>query len=167
VARAQPKVFLVIEDNAYDAALIRLAFNSLGSCTASVCRNLSEAKAYMRGSGMYSDRSMHPFPNAVICELNLEGESGVEFVIWLTASADFRRLPVVILTGSTSQADILAARERGAVSILTKPARFEELRAMLMDLTLSLWPNPLFDGSLAMRALTGTTESATRPNRLK
>ena len=125
---------MVIEDNADDATLIRHAFDSLESCTAFVCRNLSEAKAYLLGCGMYANRLTHPFHNAVICDLNLNGESGVEFVAWLGNSVDFRILPVIILTGSTSEADISAARERGAASILKKPARFEELRAMLTDM---------------------------------
>ena len=118
--------------------MIRHAFRSLDSCTAFVCRNLSEAKAYLLGSGMYADRSTHPFPNAVICDLNLQGESGVEFVAWLRASAPFSALPVIILTGSTSEADISAARERGAISILKKPARFEDLRSMLTDMASKL-----------------------------
>jgi two-component system, response regulator len=129
---------LVIEDNAEDAALIRQAFSPLEFYTAFVCRNLSEAKAYLLGSGMYANRETHPFPNAVICDLNLKGESGVEFVAWLTASVDFRDLPVIILTGSTSEKDISAAKERGAASVLIKPARFEELRAMLKDMAAKL-----------------------------
>lgn len=138
LAEVKSKSFLVIEDNAEDAALIRLAFSSLKSCNAFVCRNLSEGKAYLRGSGMYANRATHPFPNAVICDLNLRGESGVEFVAWLRDSGDFRNLPVIILTGSTSEAEISAARDRGAVSVLQKPPRFEELRSMLTDLASKL-----------------------------
>jgi CheY-like chemotaxis protein len=134
LTEVKPKSFLVIEDNADDATLIRRAFESLESCRAFVCRNLSEAKAYLRGSGMYANRSIHPFPNAVICDLNLGGESGVEFVDWLMCSVDFKTMPVVILTGSTCEADLAAAKNRGAVSVLKKPARFEELRPMLKDL---------------------------------
>jgi CheY-like chemotaxis protein len=127
------KTFLVIEDDANDAALIRRAFDALESCTAFVCRNLSEAKAYLHGSGMYADRARHPFPNAVICDLNVDGESGLEFVAWLESSSDFHKMPVVILTGSTSERDISAARRGGVISVLRKPARFEDLRLMLTD----------------------------------
>jgi CheY-like chemotaxis protein len=127
------KKFLVIEDNASDAALIRSAFDALASCTAFVCRNLSEAKAYLRGSGMYADRAKYPFPNAVICDLNLQGESGMEFVAWLDNSPTFKKMPVIILTGSNSERDIAAARKGGVISVLRKPARFEDLRLMLTD----------------------------------
>ena len=127
------KTFLVIEDNADDAALIRRAFEALKSCKAFVCRNLSEAKAYLHGSGMYADRVKHPLPNAVICDLNLSGESGVEFVAWLESSSDFKQMPVVILTGSTSESEISAARKGPVILVLRKPARFEELKSMLTD----------------------------------
>ena len=130
----QRKMFLVIEDNADDAALIRTAFDALDACSAFVCRNLSEAKAFLCGAGMYTDRATFPFPNAVICDLNLGGESGVEFVEWLTRSADLQNLPVIILTGSTSEEEISAAQTRGAVAVLKKPARIEDLRSMLSDL---------------------------------
>jgi CheY-like chemotaxis protein len=131
------KLFLVIEDNADDAALIRTAFESLESCSAFICRNLSEAKAYLNGSGMYAERSTHPFPRAVICGLNVGGESGVEFIAWLKGT-DFRNLPVIILTGSTNGEDISAAEKRGAVAVLKKPVRVEDLRPMLSDLASKL-----------------------------
>jgi CheY-like chemotaxis protein len=127
------KTFLVVEDNENDAVLIRLAFDGLESCRAFVCRNLSEAKSYLHGSGMYADRTTHPFPNAVICDLNLQGESGAEFVAWLETSRDFQKMPIVILTGSTSERDISEARKGAVISVLRKPARFEDLRSMLTD----------------------------------
>lgn len=132
------KLFLVIEDNADDAALVRAAFDSLESCSAFVCRNLSEARAYLNGSGMYADRSTHPFPRAVICDLNLGGESGFEFVAWLKTTADFTQLPVIVLTGSTREDDISAAKNRGALAVLKKPGRIEDLRSMLSDMASKL-----------------------------
>ena len=123
----------MVEDDANDALLIRLAFEALESCNAFVCRNLSEAKSYLHGCGMYADRMKHPFPNAVICDLNLQGESGVEFVAWLESSSEFKKMPIIILTGSTSERDISAARRGGVVSVLRKPARLEDLRSMLTD----------------------------------
>jgi CheY-like chemotaxis protein len=132
------KTFLVIEDNANDAALIRQAFDALESCSAFVARNLSEAKAYLLGSGMYGDRNRHPFPNAVICDLNLPGESGVDFIAWLEQSSDFKKMPVVVLTGSNSEHDISAARRASVVDVFKKPARFEDLRSMLADIASKL-----------------------------
>src|SRR5258706_1396640 len=128
------KTFLVIEDSAEDAALIRLAFATVKSCRAFVCRNLSEARAYVHGAGMYADRERYPFPNAVICDLRLGGESGVEFVAWLKSTPNFMSLPIIILSSSPTPKDLIAAKSLGAVDVLQKPARFEDLRAMLADM---------------------------------
>src|SRR5688500_15357999 len=115
-------MFLVIEDNADDAALIRRAFHALQSCRAFVCRNLSEGRAYIQGAGMYQDRRKFPFPNAVICDLRLGGESGVEFVAWLKGMPEFCNIPIIVLTSSTSDQELIAAKERGAADVLSKPA---------------------------------------------
>jgi CheY-like chemotaxis protein len=138
VGETKERIFLVIEDNADDAALIRRAFSSVESCQAFICRNISEAKAYIQGAGMYKDRDKYPFPNGVICDLHLSGESGMDFVTWLKLSSEYRDMPVTILTGSEAAKDFLVARRLGSVDILTKPSRFEDLKTMLADLAAKL-----------------------------
>jgi CheY-like chemotaxis protein len=134
----QAKTFLVIEDTADDAMLIQRAFKSVGDCQAFICRNLSEARAYVQGSGMYQNRDNFPFPNAVISDLHLGFESGVEFVKWMKSNAPFASMPVIILTGTANAPDCEEARQAGAVDILKKPARYEDLKMMLHDLAAKL-----------------------------
>jgi two-component system chemotaxis response regulator CheY len=131
------KNFLVIEDKAEDADLIRKAFGTLQTCHAFVCRNLSEGRAYVQGSGMYRNRELYPFPNAVICDNQLGGESGVEFVKWLKSTPEFQNLPVIVLS-SVSDTQFLTAKKLGAVDVFRKPDRFEELQRMLADLAAKL-----------------------------
>jgi CheY-like chemotaxis protein len=131
------KAFLVIEDSADDAVLIRRAFDSIEGCHAVICRNISEAKAYVQGAGMYQDRTEFPFPNAVICDLWLGGESGNEFLQWLKRT-NFRALPVYVLSGCNSPKDFLAAKKLGAVDILKKPADLGDLQRMLTDVASKL-----------------------------
>jgi CheY-like chemotaxis protein len=126
------KTFLVIEDNADDATLIRRAFDTVESCNAFVCRNISEARAYIQGAGMYKDRGQFTFPNGVICDLRLGEESGTQFLTWLKGT-EFSKLPVFILSGATPK-ELAAARSFGAVAVLRKPGKFEELQSMLNDL---------------------------------
>jgi DNA-binding response OmpR family regulator len=132
------KNFLVIEDNADDALLIKRAFAATHSCHAFVCRNVSEAKAYLNGSGMYQDREKFPFPNAVVSDMHLGLESAVDFLKWIKASEQFRTMPVVILSGTASTRECAVAGELGAVEVLRKPAKYEELRAMVQDLAAKL-----------------------------
>ena len=131
------KTFLVVEDNADDALLIRRAFNTLDSCRAFVCRNISEAKAYVQGAGMYRDREKFPFPNGVICDLRLGEESGTQFLAWLKGVPEFEKLPVFILSGAPPK-DLISAKTLGAIDVLTKPARFEDLQTMLNDMAAKL-----------------------------
>ena len=126
-------MFLIIEDSAEDAALIRRAFAQIDHSTAFVCRNVSEAKAYVAGAGMYSDRGRFPVPQAVICDLRLGGESGLDFLAWLKGKPKFGRIPVAILSGTASEKEMLAAKTEGAASVLRKPENLEELRALLAD----------------------------------
>jgi CheY-like chemotaxis protein len=137
-SEARGKTFLVIEDSSDDALLIKRAFRGLESCQAIVCRNLSEARAYMNGAGQYSDRAKYPFPNAVICDLHLGYESGVDFVLWIKEQPTFKDMPVIILTGTATTSEAIAAKEKGALDVLRKPARYEDLKVMLDDLAAKL-----------------------------
>jgi CheY-like chemotaxis protein len=137
VENKRQKTFLVIEDKAEDAELIRKAFETLQTCDAFVCRNLSEGRAYVQGSGMYRNREQYPFPNAVICDNQLGGESGVEFVKWLKNTPEFHKLPIVVLS-SVSETQFLTAKKLAVVEVFRKPDRFEELQRLLADLAAKL-----------------------------
>jgi CheY-like chemotaxis protein len=134
----QGKTFLVIEDSGDDALLIRRAFRALESCQATICRNLSEAKAYMNGAGMYQDRTKYPFPNAIISDLHLGMESGLDFLKWIKAHPEYKAMPVYVLTGTASTREAFLAREAGAVDVLRKPSKYEDLRTMFTDMAAKL-----------------------------
>jgi CheY-like chemotaxis protein len=112
---------LVIEDNAEDAFLILQAFTAIDNCQAFVCRNVGEARAYLDGSGMFANRRKYPRPDAIISDLALIGESGLEFIRWLQSDSRFQNIPTVILSGAVSQKDIAAAQELGVLRVLQKP----------------------------------------------
>lgn len=131
---AVPKHFLVIEDSADDALLIQRAFGATDSCSAFICRNLSEATAYLQGAGMYGNRRDFPFPNAVICDMHLGFESAVDLLGWINRSKEFQSMPVIILTGTASTRECEVAKYLGALEVLRKPAKYEDLRGMIQDL---------------------------------
>src|SRR5437764_192068 len=138
---ATPKMFLVLEDDPNDAILIRRAFSS-GTCTAFVCRNTSEARAYLTGAGMYSDRERFPFPDLFITDLRLGDESGVKFLEWLRARADLKELPVVVLSGTATPKDIQEVTRLGAARILQKPGDANALMWLLIKLSSDLGALP-------------------------
>jgi CheY-like chemotaxis protein len=132
-------MFLVIEDNAENAVLIRRAFSALATCGAFVCRNNSEAKAYVLGAGMYSQRDKFPFPTAVICDLRFGDESGIDFLDWIKSHApEHQKLPAYIMANRYAPDEIKAAKQRGATEILKKPETQEGLQNMLNGLAAKL-----------------------------
>ncbi|HUS33971.1 MAG TPA: response regulator [Verrucomicrobiae bacterium] len=125
--------FLVLEDDANDALLIRRAFTN-AACSAFVCRNTSEARAYLVGAGMYADRTRFPFPDIFITDLRLGDESGLQFLEWLRAKKELKDLPVIILSGKATQKDIAAAKALGVSRIWNKPGDAAALQKMIREL---------------------------------
>jgi len=128
----QSRHFLVVEDDANDAIQIRRIFNSLEpECTVSVCRNTSEARAYLKGAGMYADRITYPLPDTVISDIRLPEESGIDLIRWLRSEEHFAEIPVVVLTGAATPEEMQATKELGVDLILRKPAKSANFKAML------------------------------------
>jgi len=126
----------VVENNANDALLIRRALLTRGLCGLSaVCRNGSEARAYLLGAGMYADRATYPMPNVILTDLLMDGETGTDLVEWIRAQEPpLCDLPVIILTGSANPAQFEAAKKVGANKVLEKPARLEDLQALFEEM---------------------------------
>jgi CheY-like chemotaxis protein len=127
------KTILILEDDANDALLIRRAFTN-SETRAFVCRNTSEARAYLLGSGMYADRERFPFPGMFVSDLRLGEESGVHFLEWLRGRDELKDLPVIVISGAASPKDIREVTRLGASRVLRKPGNAEALQGLLLRL---------------------------------
>jgi DNA-binding response OmpR family regulator len=128
---------LVIEDSAEDAFLILQAITT-ADCQAFVCRKVSEAKAYLEGSGLFFDRRKYPLPDAMIADLEIGGDSGLDFIRWLHAQPKFEQLPTYILSGALSKENIAEAQNLGVLRVMQKPQEFRTLERALAQLTTEL-----------------------------
>ena len=126
--------FLVLEDDANDALLIRRAFTN-AACHAFVCRNTSEARAYLVGAGMYADRARFPFPNIFMTDLRLGDESGIHFLEWMRGKDELQELPVIVLSNSASAKEVAAANSMGVSQVLQKPRDATALQSMIDKLS--------------------------------
>lgn len=133
------KTFLVLEDDADDATLIRRALSN-AACQAFVCRNTSEAKAYVQGAGMYADRHRFPDPDVFITDLRLGEDSGVDFLAWLRDNNYLQGVPVVILSGAATPADLLAVKHMDVTRVILKPSDTIALQDLLIELQRELCP---------------------------
>jgi CheY-like chemotaxis protein len=144
--------FLVLEDDANDALLIRRAFTN-ATCTAFVCRNTSEARAYLVGAGMYGDRVRFPFPDIFMTDLRLGDESGIHFLEWMRSREELKDLPVVVLSSSTQAKDAATAKRLGASRVWQKPREPVYLQSMVDKLARELCSQK--NGVKRNRALAG------------
>lgn len=121
------KVIMLVEDNADDEELTLRAFrknNILNPVV--VARDGVEALDYLFGTGAHSGRDTRIQPQVVLLDLKLPKVDGLEVLRRLRADPRTRLLPVVILTTSNEDQDILASYQLGANSYMRKPVDFEQ-----------------------------------------
>jgi chemotaxis family two-component system response regulator Rcp1 len=110
---------LMVEDSEGDARLAREAMReSKIKNTLHHAHNGDEALAFLRHEGRYAD-SMRP--DLILLDLNLPGKSGQEVLAEIKTDPDLRRIPVVILTVSSDEADVLRSYNLHANCFITKP----------------------------------------------
>lgn len=83
--------------------------------------------AYLRNEGPYSDRAAYPRPGLILLDLNMPRMDGREALREIKADPELRSIPVVVLTTSKAEEDILRTYDLGANSYITKPVSFEGL----------------------------------------
>lgn len=121
------KVILLVEDNPDDEELTLRAFrrnNILNPVV--VARDGEEALDYLFATGSYSGRDTRQQPQVVLLDLKLPKVDGLEVLRRLRADPRTRLLPVVILTTSNEERDILASYQLGANGYVRKPVDFDQ-----------------------------------------
>lgn len=118
---------LLVEDNPDDVELTRRAFaRSNISNELVVAADGQEALDYLFAAGAHADRDSRTLPQVVLLDLKLPKVDGLGVLRRLRADERTRRLPVVILTTSTEEKDILTSYELGANSYIRKPVDFAQ-----------------------------------------
>ncbi len=89
---------------------------------------------YLRGEGEYADRDRFPLPGLILLDLNMPKMDGREALALLKQDAALKRIPVVILTTSKAEEDMLKGYDLGAASYITKPVTFDVLVELMRTL---------------------------------
>ena len=123
---------LLAEDDDNDAFGTELAFKKaeLAHRMRRVCDG-QQAIDYLSGQGDYSDRVRHPTPSLLLMDWKMPRKSGFDVLQWLRAHPSLQHLVVVILTGSSDEADKKQAYEMRANSYLVKPSSFQDFVRLL------------------------------------
>jgi CheY-like chemotaxis protein len=116
---------LLVEDNPDDEELTLLSLrkNNLAHDII-VVRDGVEAVEFLFGTGQYADRDVSHAPTVVLLDLKLPKLDGLGVLKRLRADARTRNLPVVVLTSSSQDADVIASYNLGANSYVRKPVEF-------------------------------------------
>jgi CheY-like chemotaxis protein len=115
---------LLVDDDPGDVLLVREAFDDhkVGNLL-SVVSDGVEALEYVRAQGSYSDASR---PDLILLDLNLPRKSGIEVLQEIKSDPELSTVPVVVLTTSEAEEDILRAYKLHANAYITKPVDFEQ-----------------------------------------
>ncbi|TRO83705.1 response regulator [Desulfuromonas acetexigens] len=129
------KIILLVEDNPDDVALtVRAMERNKIANTVVVARDGAEALDWLFGTGQYAERDTSIQPQLVMLDLHLPKVDGIEVLQRIRADERTRHLPVVILTTSSEQRDILASYDRGANSYIQKPVDFQAFNEAVRQL---------------------------------
>jgi two-component system response regulator len=120
------KAILLVEDSADDVELTLMAFGQAKITNpVIVARDGVEALEYLFGEGPHAGRDCREQPVVVLLDLKLPRLSGLEVLQRMRADERTRRTPVVVLTTSTEQDDLLKAGDLHANSYVRKPVDFD------------------------------------------
>ncbi len=125
--RKKERSILLVEDNPDDVELTLRALKqyNIGNEIA-VVRDGAEALDYLFATGTYSDRDATAMPAVVILDLKLPKVDGLEVLRRIRADERTRLVPVVILTSSKEEGDMVNGYALGANSYVQKPVDFTE-----------------------------------------
>jgi chemotaxis family two-component system response regulator Rcp1 len=122
--RSTPVEILLVEDNPGDVRLTQEALKeSKVTNNLSVAEDGVEALAFLKREGKYADA---PHPDLLLLDLNLPKKDGRELLEEIKANENLRRIPVVVLTTSKAEEDILRMYNQHANCYITKPIDFDQ-----------------------------------------
>jgi CheY-like chemotaxis protein len=123
---AEPLCILIAEDNEDDYLLAR---DALKECNPEIdlrwVKDGEDLMDYLLHRGVYKDSVEFPLPNLLLLDLSMPRKNGREALKEIRALPGLRRLPIVVLTTSHSEEDILFSYDQGANSFISKPIGFE------------------------------------------
>lgn len=131
----KPITILMADDDRDDCLLVKDAF--IESRLVNDLRFVEDGEDlmdYLYNRSKYSDVTVAPRPGLVLLDLNMPRKDGREALMEIKADPDLRGIPIVVLTTSKQEEDILRSYDVGANSYITKPVTFKGLVEVIKSL---------------------------------
>ncbi|MFN8285630.1 MAG: response regulator [Chitinophagales bacterium] len=134
---SKEKIILLIEDNSDDVALTLRAFRKSNlKNEIVVAEDGADALDYLFGKGKYDGRNTDIMPTLILLDLKLPKVTGLEVLKQIRTNPKTRLLPVVVLTSSVEDQDLITSYQLGANSYLRKPVDFNKFIEAVQQLGL-------------------------------
>jgi two-component system response regulator len=123
----ESKTILLVEDNPDDEMLMLRALekNRIAN-EVIITRDGAEALDYLFARGKYAGRDMNAMPQLMLLDLKLPKISGLEVLKQLRGDERTKYIPIVVLTSSSEQEDVVKSYDLGANSFVQKPVDFDQ-----------------------------------------
>lgn len=124
---SKPIDILLVEDNEADIKITLRAFKKARlRNNIYVCHNGQEALDFLYHQGDYKDSQQYPRPDLILMDINMPKLNGFEVLQKIKADAAYAAIPVIMLTSSRNESDIVVSYQKGATSYIQKPVEYED-----------------------------------------
>ena len=128
---------LLVEDSVDDIMITKKALLEAQMVNPlDVVRDGQEAVEFLSRQGPYHDRATSPRPGLILLDINLPKKSGLEVLTYIKRSPDLKRIPVIMLTSSDREEDVVTGYEHGCNSFLQKPVQFDRFVSLVKEIGL-------------------------------
>lgn len=128
----EPIVILLVEDDLAHAEIVRRNLKDFRVANRLVhVEDGQAALDYLFRTSEYADPASSPRPHLILLDLRLPKVDGLEVLRRIKADGELRALPIVVLTTSAAEGDMVTAYSHGAGSYLVKPVDFEKFTKLL------------------------------------
>ena len=132
----RPIIILIADDDAEDRMLVKEALDeSRLTNHMQFVENGEELMDYLHNRGKYADKQKYPTPGLILLDLNMPKKDGREALKEIKGDDHLRVIPVVVLTTSKAEEDILRTYDLGVSSFITKPVTFASLVDVMKTLS--------------------------------
>ena len=133
---AKPITILVADDDPDDRLMIKEALEEARLANGiEFVEDGVELMEYLQRRGSFADRPGPSKPDLLLLDLNMPRKDGREALQEIRADSNLKRIPVIVLTTSAAEEDIVRTYDLGASSFITKPISFDDLVRTMKTMT--------------------------------